>query len=130
MEIKEVKGPFDYVNTIFYNKVKLDNLAFYNPFLINRALSYHVDCVLYANEMNRLTDIPHEYQYQYYLINIRKNRRTYTKWGKKTDKNYNEDVKMLQRYYKINKHNAEDYRGLLKAEDLEAIREEMSENDN
>ena len=24
----------------------------YKPFLINRALSYHMDCVLYVNEMN------------------------------------------------------------------------------
>lgn len=130
MEVKEPKGPFDYVNTIFYNKVKLENLAFYNSFLINRALSYHVDCVLYANEMNRYNEMPHEYQYQYYLINIRKNKRTYSKWGKKTDKNYNEDVKLLQRYYKVNKRNAEDYRNLIDPKDMEAIRESMSEDDN
>ena len=49
-------NPFDYLNAINATKedVMVDDVAEskYNAFLINRGLSYFVDTVLYANEMN------------------------------------------------------------------------------
>ena len=52
-----MSNPFDYVNQILYGKKDLivDELTEkdYIPFLINRSLSYHKDCIIYANEMNR-----------------------------------------------------------------------------
>ena len=48
--------PFDYVNDINYGKknIMVDDIAEknYNAFIVNRALSYFNDTVLYANEMN------------------------------------------------------------------------------
>jgi len=50
-------NPFDYVNEILQGKKQLiiDDASekAYVPFLTNRSLSYHLDCVMYANEMNR-----------------------------------------------------------------------------
>ena len=50
-------NPFDFVKEILQGKKQLivDDLTEkeYNSFIINRSLSYHKDCVLYANEMNR-----------------------------------------------------------------------------
>ena len=50
-------SPFDYVKEILQGKKQLivDDLSEkeYNPFIINRSLSYHKDCVFFANEMNR-----------------------------------------------------------------------------
>jgi hypothetical protein len=52
-------SPFDYVNSIM--KSRQSNMMrghgeaeekAYVPFLTNRSLSYHQDCILYANEMN------------------------------------------------------------------------------
>ena len=61
-----MSGPFDYVNEILYGKKKLivDELTekSYAPFLVNRSLSYHKDCVLYANEMNRLYHLDNKLQ--------------------------------------------------------------------
>ena len=57
-------NPFDYVNSI--NSSKKENLMIdevaekaYNPWLINKALSYFKDTVLYANEINgvQMSDI-------------------------------------------------------------------------
>ena len=52
-----MSNPFDYATSILQTKKQLivDELTEkdYNPFLVNRALSQHKDCVLFANEMNR-----------------------------------------------------------------------------
>ena len=49
--------PFDYATAILQTKKQMivDEITEkeYQPFLINRALSQHKDCVLFANEMNR-----------------------------------------------------------------------------
>ncbi len=49
-------NPFEYVNAINTTKkdIMIDELAekAYNPFIINRSLSYFNDTVLMANEMN------------------------------------------------------------------------------
>ena len=50
-------SPIDYVNQILQGKKQLivDDVteSEYVPFLVNRSLSYQIDCVSYANEMNR-----------------------------------------------------------------------------
>ena len=35
----------------------------YKAFMVNRALSYHMDCVLYANEMNLRPGLDSDMQY-------------------------------------------------------------------
>ena len=49
-------SPFDYLNAIMQNKKQLivdeETEREYSPFMVNRGLSYHKDCIMYANEMN------------------------------------------------------------------------------
>jgi len=60
----------------------------YKPFLVNRALSYHMDCVLYANQMNLLPNLDKDLQYVYFLNTIRSMKRKFQPWQKsETDKN-------------------------------------------
>lgn len=54
----------------------------YNPFIINRALSYHRDCLLYAQEMNMLPGIDKDMQYQYFINTIRSMKRGFKPWQK------------------------------------------------
>ena len=54
----------------------------YVPYVVNKALSYHVDCVLYANELNLHPDLDKDMQYQYLLNSIRKMKRKFQKWQK------------------------------------------------
>ena len=60
----------------------------YAPFLVNRALSYHMDCVLYANEMNIHNQLDKDMQYQYLLNTVRPMKRKFQPWQKsEADKN-------------------------------------------
>ena len=54
----------------------------YVPFLVNRSLSYHLDCVLYANQMNLLPGIDKDMQYSYLLNTIRPMKRKFAPWQK------------------------------------------------
>lgn len=60
----------------------------YTPFVVNRALSYHMDCVLYVNEMNLHPEVEKDLQYQYLLNTIRPMKRKFQPWQKsEVDKN-------------------------------------------
>jgi hypothetical protein len=72
--------PFDFINAI--NSTKKDLLAEdpmakkdYVPFIINRGLGYFPDTVLYANEMNRNSSIPVDWQFSFLLNSISKKKR-------------------------------------------------------
>lgn len=54
----------------------------YAPFIVNRALSYHLDCVPFVNEMNMYPGIDRDMQYQYYLNSIRSMKRKFKPWQK------------------------------------------------
>lgn len=70
----------------------------YAPFLVNRALSFHQDCVLYANELNLNPSMDKDMQYQFYLNTIRSMKRKFQPWQKTSiDKNI-EAVKMYFGY--------------------------------
>ena len=74
------------------------DLKDYNPFIVNRALSYHMDCVLYANQMNLYPHIEKDLQYHYLLNTIRAMKRKFQPWQKSlTDKDI-ESVKTLFGY--------------------------------
>ncbi len=80
-------SPFDFVKDIEFTKhdlMKDDPEAEKNyvPFVINRALSYHMDCVMFANEMNQCPNLDKKMQYHYLLAVIRARRRQANKWAK------------------------------------------------
>lgn len=54
----------------------------YAPFIVNRSLSYHLDCVPFVNEMNMYPGIDKDMQYQYYLNTIRSMKRKFQPWQK------------------------------------------------
>ena len=47
----------------------------YPPYIINRCLSGHLDCIMFANEMNIHNNIPKKMQYDFYLNSLRKKKR-------------------------------------------------------
>ena len=60
----------------------------YVPFVVNRSLSYHLDCVPYANQMNMHNFLDKDMQYQYLLNTIRSMKRPFQPWQKSDqDKN-------------------------------------------
>src|SRR6056300_437486 len=98
-----MSNPFDYVNSINQTKKNLmrgtenDQLAEkgYNPFLTNRALSYHHDTIGLANEMNQRSNLDHKLQYEFLLNTVRPKKR-YAKWDKKEDHG---DLAAIKEYF-------------------------------
>ena len=93
----------------------------YAHFLVNRSLSYHQDCILYANEMNRRFDISHKLQYHYLLNTIRKRKR-FAKWSKPE---LIDDLNIVMDYYSISREKAEEYLNILTKSEIETLKRRM-----
>ena len=69
----------DWLNSINFNKENLmedpDAKKDYPPYIINRCLSGHLDCVMFANEMNKYSFLDKDMQYSFYLNTLRKKKR-------------------------------------------------------
>lgn len=123
-------GPFDFINSVLKTKTNLirssDNEELteksYNAFLTNKALSFHVDTVLYANEMNRRGHLDSRMQYEYYLSNIRPMNRGHF-WPKKAAA---PDIELVQQRYKVNVTRAEEIISIVGKHGLEQIRKSMT----
>ena len=73
----------DWLNSINFNKEDLrENISSYPPYIINRCLSGHLDCVMYANEMNNYPNLDKDMQYSFYLNTLRKRKR-FSPWLRK-----------------------------------------------
>lgn len=68
----------------------------YNSFVINRALSYHPDCIFLANEMNILGDLDKILQYTFLINTVRPARRQFQRWAKPVQ---NADLECVKLYF-------------------------------
>jgi len=89
----------------------------YIPFFINRCLSYFTDTIFYANEMNRLWNLPKPLQYDYLRISVRPRKR-FSKWLKDES---NERIDALKTLYGYSHTKAKQVVYLLTEEDWKAI---------
>ena len=120
-----MSNPFDYVNSILQNKKNLiiDELTEkeYQPFLVNRTLSYHKDCILYANEMNRRHLTDKKMQYDFFLNTIRSQKRPFAKWIK-TEKS--EDLECIKQVFGLSDQKAREAKRLLSDEQIQKLKEQ------
>ena len=117
-------NPFDYVNAIQQNKKQLivDEITEkdYTPFLVNRSLSYHKDCIMYANEMNRRHFLDKKLQNDFLLNTVRSQKRPFAKWAK-VEKN--DDLECIKLIYNFSDSKARDARRLLSKEQIQELKE-------
>ena len=117
--------PFDYVQSISYNKKNLmiDDITekAYLPFIINRSLSYFQDSVLIANEMNVSNHIDNRMQYDYYMNIVRKRKR-FSKWAKATANN---DIEAVKQYYGYSEEKARQILPLLTPDNINTIKKKV-----
>jgi hypothetical protein len=91
----------------------------YTPFVINRALSYHMDCVLYANEMNLHPELEKDLQYSYLLNTIRPMKRKFQPWQKsEVDKN----IESVKTYFGYSNQKAKEALRILNDEQIAEIK--------
>jgi len=91
----------------------------YKPFLINRSLSYHMDCVLYVNEMNINPSIDKDMQYHYLLNTIRPMKRKFQPWQKSEAL---KDLECVKIYFGYSNDKAKEALRILDEEQLNVIR--------
>lgn len=94
--------PFDFVRQINTGKQDLmtDDLSEkeYVPFVVNRTLSYEMDTILQANEMNMRAGCDKKLQYHYLLGTVRSRKRPFHKWSKAISNDVLDDIKLFFGY--------------------------------
>ena len=86
----------DWLHSINFSKEDLsENISSYPPYIINRCLSGHLDCVMFANEMNKYNFLPKKLQYDFFINIVRKKKR-FSPWLRQ-DKI--KDLDYVKRYY-------------------------------
>ncbi len=91
----------------------------YNPWMVNSALSYHFDCVLYAQEMNMNYNLDKKMQHDYLFHSLRKYKRKYQTWNKKVN---NQDLSVIKEYFGYSNTKAKEALNILTTEQIGAIK--------
>ena len=95
----------------------------YPPYIINKCLSGHIDCLMYANEMNLNHSLDKKLQYDF-LINIVRIKKRYSPWIRK-DKI--KDLDVVKSYYKYSNEKAEQALKILTQDQINFIKSKKSE---
>ena len=121
-----MSNPFDYVNQILQGKKQLitDEATedAYVPFLTNRSLSQHKDCVLFANEMNQRHNLDKKMQNDFLLNTVRSVKRPFAKWAK--SEKQNDDIECVKLVYGLSDSKARDALRLLTKEQIQQLKKE------
>ena len=91
----------------------------YNPFIVNRALSYHLDCLPYIAELSLLSHLDKDMQYQYLINTIRSFKRPFHKWQKVETV---EDLECVKTYFGYSNQKAKEALRILTNEQITEIR--------
>jgi hypothetical protein len=123
-----MSNPFDYVNQILQGKKQLivDDLTEkgYEPFLVNRSLSQHKDCVLFANEMNQRHHLDKKMQNDFLLNTVRSMKRPFAKWAKWAKSEKDDDISCVKTVYGLSDSKARDAMRLLTKEQIQQLKKE------
>ena len=116
----------DWLNSINQTKKNLMNQdpsleKEYAPYIINRCLSGHIDCVMYANEMNKYNFLPKKLQYDFFINIIRKKKR-FSPWLKQEKI---KDLEIVKSYYGYSNEKAKQALAILTKTQLDFIKSKL-----
>ena len=116
----------DWLNSINFNKKNLieedpSEIKNYPPYIINRCLSGHLDCIMYANEMNKYSFLDKDMQYSFYLNTLRKKKR-FSPWLRKDKVT---DLQCVKEYYGYSNEKASQALKILSTQQLDYIRQRL-----
>ena len=118
-------NPFDFLNEINYgkNNIIVDDIVEkqYNPFMVNRGLSYFQDTVLMANEMNVNHHLDNRLQFDFF-INIVRKRKRFSKWQKPETLS---EVEAVKAYYGYSNEKARQALTLLTSEQIDLLKKKV-----
>ena len=115
----------DWLNSINFTKENLiedpSTIKDYPPYIINRCLSGHLDCVLFANEMNKYSFLDKDMQYSFYLNTLRKKKR-FSPWLRKEKVT---DLEIIKQYYGYSNEKASNALKILTPEQISYIKQRL-----
>ena len=116
----------DWLNSINFTKKNLIQedpsvAKEYPPYIINRCLSGHLDCVLFANEMNKYHFLDKDMQYEFY-INILRKRKRFSPWIRKDKVS---DMEIVKSYYGYSNEKASQALKILSPEQIKFIKDKL-----
>ena len=115
----------DWLNSINYTKENLiedpSEIKNYPPYIINRCLSGHIDCIMFANEMNKYSFLDKDMQYSFYLNTLRKKKR-FSPWLRKEKVT---DLEIIKQYYGYSNEKASNALKILTPEQINYIKQRL-----
>jgi len=118
-------SPFDFINAIHSTKQELivDDWSEkqYNPYIVNKGLSFGADTAIFANEMNSRPHLDKKLQFSFLINTIRPVKR-YNKWIKAEKVDALENVKT---YYGYSTNKALEAVSVLSDHQLQQIKEKI-----
>jgi len=115
----------DWLNSINFTKEDLiedsSTIKDYPPYIINRCLSGHIDCVIFANEMNKYHFLDKDMQYSFYLNSLRKKKR-FSPWIRKDKVT---DLECVKLYYGYSNEKASQALKILSKEQINFIKQRL-----
>ena len=116
----------DWLNSLNFTKENLIQedpslIKDYPPYIINRCLSGHMDCIMFVNEMNKYHSLDKDIQYEFYLNTLRKRKR-FSPWLRKDKIS---DLEVVKRYYGYSNEKASQALKILSNEQLNFIKQRL-----
>ena len=116
----------DWLNSINFTKENLieedpNLIKDYPPYIINRCLSGHLDCIMFANEMNKYSFLDKDMQYSFYLNTLRKKKR-FSPWLRKDKVT---DLEIIKQYYGYSNEKALNALKILTTEQINFIKQRL-----
>ncbi len=100
-----------------------ENERDYVPFVVNRSISFHLDMLMAANEMNMNPSTDNLLQYHYLLNTVRAYKRPFQKWQKRDTI---ENLDAVKEYYNYSNEKAKDALSLLSTAQIEEIKKSLN----
>ena len=94
----------------------------YVPYLVNKALSFHIDCLFTVEILNCYPFLDKKLQYDYYFYAIKGYNRPFKKWIKGSE---DKNLQIIQSYYNCSLSKAKEIIGLLTNENISLIKTQM-----
>ncbi|MFZ9740316.1 MAG: DNA polymerase clamp loader subunit A [Candidatus Nanopelagicaceae bacterium] len=116
----------DWLNSINFSKKNLMEedpslKKEYAPYIINRCLSGHIDCVLFVNEMNKYSNLDKDMQYSFLLNTLRKKKR-FSPWLRKDSV---KDLECVKQYYGYSNEKASQALKILRNDQINWIKQRL-----
>jgi len=112
----------DWLNSVNLTKEDLsEDIGEYPPYIVNKCLSGHIDCIMYANEMNINCRLDKDMQYSFYLNSLRKKKR-FSPWLRKDKVT---DLECIKSYYGYSNEKALQALKILSKEQIAFIKQRL-----